>query len=559
MPAWLRHYRARLLGGDLLAAGVVTVMLVPQSLAYAMLAGLPPQMGLYASLLPLVAYAWFGSSMTLSVGPVASASLITASALAPLAVPGSAHYAHLATLLALLAGLFLLAFGLLRLGMLSHFLSHPVMGGFVSGSAVVILVGQLKPLLGLHFDSRGVADTLIGVASHLQAIQTPSAGVGGVSLVILLLAQGPLPAALVRLGMKASHAGLVVKLVPMAVVLLATLWVATHELAIPVVGAVPAGLPQAVLALPSLAEMSVLWLPALLIAVVGSVESMSVAQTLAARRGERIHPDAELIGLGAANAASALCGGYPVTGGLARSVVNFSAGAHTPLAGVICALLMALVLLFATGWFIHLPHAVLAATVIAAVSGLIDVSFLRRAWRIDRGDALTWLATFLGVLVLRVEQGLLAGVIVSFAVLVWRASRPHMAVVGRVPGTEHFRNIERHRVDTLPHVLAVRIDENLFFGNAHAVEARIEALLRQAPATRHLLLILSAVNRIDLTALSMLSALAGRLDEQNIQLALCEVKGPVMERLQHTEFLRGLQQRIWLSTHAAFIALEKAP
>ena len=559
LPDWLRHYRRPLLAGDLTAGLIVTVMLIPQSLAYALLAGLPPEVGLYASIAPLLAYAIFGSSMTLAVGPVAVASLMTASALGPLAAAGSAQYVALAMQLALLSGVMLLVFGALRLGALAHFLSHPVMSGFISGSAVAIAIGQFKSLLGVQFSSHGTADTLAGLISHAAQANLVATGLGLATSMFLIFARAGLPGLLEKLGVKPAHARLIARLAPMLAVIVSTVavaqfqWHVTQGLA--VVGAVPAGLPALTAILPTADSLSVLWLPALLIGVVGFVESVSVAQALALQRGQRIDPNRELFGLGAANVASALSGGYPVTGGFARSVVNFSAGANTPLAGVISAALMALVLMLASHWFAHLPHSVLAATIIVAVVALIDLSTLRQALRYDRGDALSLIATFFGVLLLGVEQGILTGLVVSFAVLVWGSAHPHMAVVGRVPGTEHFRNITRHHADTLPGVLAVRIDENLFFGNAAAVEAQLESRLDQASAPRHLLLIMSAVNRIDTTALAMLSALEQRLGERGITLSMAEIKGPVMARLIHTPLGKRLDARIWLSTHEAFLAL----
>lgn len=556
LPAWLRGYRPAWLAGDLTAGLIVTVMLIPQSLAYAMLAGLPPEVGLYASILPIVAYALLGSSMTLAVGPVAVASLMTASALQPLAAAGSAEYVTLAVQLSLISGVMLLAFGALRLGFLAYFLSHPVISGFISGSAVLIAVGQLKHILGVQVTGSGVFETLSGLLTALPQTQPTTAAIGVSSLLFLLAARRYLTPVLTRLGMATSTAGLMAKLAPMVAVIASTAIVAffgLHESAgVRVVGAVPQGLPQLSLQLPGLSALEQLWLPALLITLIGFVESVSVAQSLALKRQQRIQPNRELLGLGAANLASALSGGYPVTGGFARSVVNFAAGAHTPLAGVISAALMALVISVMTGLFYHLPHAVLAATIIVAVTSLIDLHTLREAWHYDRADALSLVATALGVVALGVEVGILTGVVLSLAVLVWRSSHPHMAVVGRVPGTEHFRNVARHTVQTVPGLLALRVDESLFFANATVLEDRIEALLAQDATLRRVLLICSAVNQIDTTALGVLTQLERSLAARGIEFMLAEVKGPVMDRLRPTELGQRLQQRVFLSVHEAF-------
>ncbi len=563
LPSWLANYQRQWLAGDFTAGLIVTVMLIPQSLAYAMLAGMPPQVGLYASVLPLLAYALFGSSMTLAVGPVAVASLMTASALAPLAPAGSPEYVALGVLLALLSGLMLFAAGLLRLGFLAWFLSHPVISGFISGSAVLITIGQLKALLGVPLPSGSALDTLAALAGSLDRIRPATAAIGIASLLFLVFARRQLGPLLKKAGLRPGLADLLTKLAPMAAVIAATAWVANagvdRTAGVAIVGAVPAGLPA--LSLPALdgRQMQSLWLPALLISLVGFVESVSVAQSLALKRGQRIRPDRELLGIGAANVASALSGGYPVTGGFARSVVNFSAGANTPAAGVISAVLMAIVISGMTGWFHYLPHSVLAATIIVAVTALIDIETLKEAWHYDKADAISLLLTFAGVLVLGVEEGILLGVVLSLAALVWRSSHPHMAVVGRVPGSEHFRNIERHQVETLPGLVALRVDESLYFANAQLLEEKIETLIQTHPGTRCILLILSAVNQLDTTALETLTELEKSLASRKITLQFSEVKGPVLDRLRSTELGRRMTGRIFLSTHQAFLAFADSP
>ena len=556
LPTWLRAYRPAWLAGDLTAGVIVTVMLIPQSLAYALLAGLPPEVGLYASILPIVAYALLGSSMTLAVGPVAVASLMTASALQPLASAGSAEYVALAVQLSMISGVMLLAFGALRLGFLAYFLSHSVISGFITGSAVLIAVGQLKYILGVKVAGSNVLEILLGLARALPQTRPVTVAIGVASVLFLLLARRYLAPVLTRLGVPAKAAELMAKLAPMVAVVASTAVVGLFKLnetaGVSVVGNVPQGLPQLSLSLPGMSTLSQLWLPALLITLIGFVESVSVAQSLALKRQQRIQPNRELLGLGAANVASALSGGYPVTGGFARSVVNFAAGAHTPLAGVISAGLMALVIAALTGLFYYLPHAVLAATIIVAVTSLIDVKTLKEAWRYDRADALSLLATAMGVVVLGVEVGILMGVALSLAVLVWRSSHPHMAVVGRVPGTEHFRNVDRHAVQTVPGLLALRVDESLFFANATVVEDRVEALLARDPLVRRVLLICSAVNQIDATALGVLTQLERSLAIRGIAFMLAEVKGPVMDRLRLTELGQRLQGKVFLSVHAAF-------
>lgn len=558
LPQWLRQYQRPWLSGDLTAGLIVTVMLIPQSLAYAMLAGLPPQIGLYASILPLLAYAFFGSSMTLAVGPVAVASLMTASALTPLAAPGSESYIMLAVLMALMSGLILFIAGLLRLGFLAYFLSHPVISGFISGSAILIAIGQLKYLLGISLPSGSIIATVNGLAHQISAININTAVIGIAALLFLFFARLALAPLLKSAGVPTKLADLLTKLAPMAVVIISTAIVASTGLdqsaQVTIVGQVPSGLPSIGLPPISWQQTQALWLPALLISLVGFVESVSVAQSLALKRGQRISPDRELLGIGAANIASALSGGYPVTGGFARSVVNFSAGANTPAAGVISAVLMAIVISAFTGWFYYLPVSVLAATIIVAVLGLLDWHTLREAWRYDKADAVSLLLTFAGVIFLGVEEGILLGVALSLAVLVWRSSHPHMAVVGRVPGTEHFRNIDRHQVETLTGLIALRIDESLYFANAQIIEEKVEALIQSNTDTRTVLMILSAVNQLDSTALAMLTDMQKDLAARKITLQFAEIKGPVLDRLRSTPLGEKMHDQIFLSTHEAFVA-----
>ncbi len=557
-PSWWRADQRRHWAGDALAGAVVTVLVIPQSLAYAMLAGLPPTMGLYASVWPVLAYAFLGSSQVLAVGPVAVTSLMTASALLPLAVAASPEYVALAMGLALLSGLMLTLAGVLRLGFLAYFLSQPVISGFVTGVAILIAIGQLPGLLGLTIEGRGVANTLVGVWAQWAQVHRPTAALGLASLAILWWARTHLARVWGRWAGSPAVGLWLARMAPLAVVLLATFIVVqtggATGLGVAVVGPIEPGLPSWQLVHLDGPQWLSLCVPALLIALIGFVESVSLAQAYAIERQQRLEPDRELMGLGVANVLSGLSGGYSVAGGFSRTVINASAGAQTPMASVVAALLMALVMLGFSQAFEVLPVAVLSASIFVSVLTLVDVQTLRQAWRYDQADAWSWLATFWGVLVAGVELGIGMGVVLSLAVLVWRSSRPHMAVVGRIEGTEHFRNIDRHRVQTLAGLIALRVDESLFFANAAALEEKVSQLLAQHSDTRALLLILSAVNRIDTTALMMLDGLERSLALKGVQMSLAEVKGPVMDRLGQTDLGRRLASRIYLSTNEAFNA-----
>jgi SulP family sulfate permease len=537
MLQWLKHYRRAQLPGDLSAGLVVAMMMIPQGMAYALVAGLPPVVGIYASILPPIVYALFGSSMTQSVGPMAIVSLMTAAVIAPLAPAGSALASVLAAQLALVSGAVLLLCGLLRMGFLANFFSRPVMSGFTVGSAIVIAFDQLHTLLG----------------ADLPHIHVPSAALGIGSLLLLVLAKQYLANLLKRCGLPLAVADIAAKLAPMLVVLGAIVLMATTglpEMGVRTTGAVPAGLPHLNLATSS-AHWKALIQPGLLIGFIVFLMSMSAAQSLALKRNEKLVSNHELIGLGAANVASALSGGFAVTGSLSRSAVNFAAGANTPLASLITASLLACALLAPTGWLALLPLPTLAATIIVAVLGLLELDILRTAWRYDRGDALAWGATCLGVLVLGVEAGVVIGVALSMGTLIWRASRPHIAVLGRIAGSEHFRNIERYPAETQPELLVLRIDANLFFGNVEAVSERIESELATHPSARHLVLVMTAVSSIDTTALFALSEMNDRMKRRNIGMHLAEVKGPVMDRLRQSTLLQQLNGQLFLSTAMA--------
>jgi SulP family sulfate permease len=556
---WARRYDRDAAGKDVLAAVIVTLMLIPQSLAYAMLAGLPPVNGLYASILPLIAYTLFGTSRTLAVGPVAVVSLMTASALAPLFPAGGAEYAGAALLLALLSGAVLLTMAGLRLGFLANFLSHPVISGFISASGLLIALGQLKHILGIQVQGEHAPQLLLGLLGGLPDTHLPTLAVGGGALLFLFLVRSKLSPWLQALGFTPRVAGTLAKTGPVIALLASVLTVSLFDLAdagVRVVGAVPTGLPAFSLPTLDLALATQLLPAAVLITLVGFVESVSVAQTLAAKRRQRIEPNQELVALGGANVAAALSGGFPVTGGFARSVVNFDAGAQTPLAGALTAVGIAVTVLFFTPLFHNLPQAVLAATIIVAVLSLVDLGALKRTWRYSRQDGSAMVATMLGVLLLGVEAGILIGVGLSLLLFLWRTSKPHIAVVGQMPGSEHFRNIERFAVVESPKVLSIRVDESLYFPNARYLEDRIAALVARHPQAEHLVLMCPGVNLIDASALESLEAISVRLHAAGIQLHLSEIKGPVMDRLKQSDFLDHFGGRVFISQFEALAELD---
>lgn len=555
LVGWLRDYHRDTLTRDLLAAVIVTMMLVPQALAYALLAGLPPEVGLYASMLPLVLYALFGTSATLAVGPVAVASLMTASALADIAVAGTAEYVGAALVLAFFSGLLLLGMGLLRMGFLANFLSHPVISGFVTASGILIAASQLSHILGIRGSGNNLLEMAGTLGSQLGEINWITLLIGAGVWGFLLICRRHLKAWLTVAGLPARSAELLAKAAPVMAVITTTLlawWLELGARGVALVGEVPGGLPA--LALPSLEPSlwSTLLPAAVLISLVGFVESVSVAQTLAAKRRQRIDPNQELIALGLANMGAGVSGGSPVSGGFSRSVVNFEAGAATPLAGAFTAIGIAIATLVLTEPLAYLPKATLAATIIVAIGTLIDLPAVRDTWSYSRADGVAMLATLVLTLLQGVESGILVGVALSIGLHLYRTSRPHSAVVGRVPGSEHFRNVQRHDVETDSRLAILRVDESLYFANARYLEDTVMALTAHQPGLEHIVLACQAVNLVDASALKSLEAINARLRDAGVKLHMAEVKGPVMDRLKDTELCHELTGQVFLSTYDAW-------
>ena len=555
---WGRAYNREALVSDGVAALIVTIMLIPQSLAYAMLAGLPPEVGLYASVAPLLLYAVFGTSRVLAVGPVAVVSLMTAAAIGQHAPAGTPEYWAVAITLAFLSGLLLLSMGLLRLGFLANFLSHPVISGFISASGILIAASQLKTLMGVSAEGHNFLDLSLSLMSQLGQVHVLTLAIGAATVAFLFWVRSGLKPLLQRLGMKPRAADVVAKTGPVAAIAVTTLltWALDWQVqGVKIVGAVPQGLPPFTLPLWNLGLWQALLVPALLISVVGFVESVSVGQTLAAKRRQRIEPDQELVALGSSNLSAALTGGFPVTGGFARSVVNFDAGAQTPAAGVFTAAGITMASLFLTPALYYLPQATLAATIVVAVLSLVDFSILRKTWNYAKSDFSAVVATLVATLTVGVETGLIVGVGVSLALYLYRTSRPHMAEVGLVVGSEHFRNVQRHAVAVSPRVLSLRVDESLYFANSRALEDRINSTVASRHGLVHVILQCSAINDIDASALESLEAIDLRLRGAGVRLHLSEVKGPVMDRLRKTEFLNGLSGQVFLSHYQAIVEL----
>lgn len=557
---WGRRYDRSAFSNDMIAAVIVTIMLIPQSLAYAMLAGLPPEAGIYASIAPIVLYAVFGTSKALAVGPVAVVSLLTASAIGQVAETGTAGYAVAALTLAGLSGAFLVLLGVLRLGFLANFLSHPVIAGFITASGVLIATSQLKHILGISAHGHTLPEMLGSILAHLDQINLVTVVIGLSATGFLFWVRGSLKPLLKRLGMGPLMTDLLAKAGPVAAVASTTMAVWAfdlHGVGVKIVGDVPQSLPP--FTVPGLSPdlIKTLLVPAILISVIGFVESISVAQTLAAKKRQRIDPDQELIGLGAANLGAAFTGGFPVTGGFSRSVVNFDAGSETPAAGIFTAIGLAVAALALTPLVYYLPNATLAATIIVAVLSLVDFSILRKTWGYARADFIAVAATIALTLIMGVEVGVASGVGISILLHLYKTSRPHVAEVGLVSGTQHFRNVKRHAVETNPHILTLRVDESLYFVNARFLEDLVQSRVTAGCDIKDVVLMFSAVNEVDFSALESLEAINLRLIDMGVGLHLSEVKGPVMDRLKKSHLIGDMNGEVFLSQYDAWVSLTR--
>jgi len=517
----LGRYKREDLGGDFSAGLIVAVMLIPQGMAYAMLAGLPPVVGLYASTIPLVLYALFGSSRHLAVGPVALVSLLTLTGVSALAKPGSGEFIALAALLALMVGVIQFGLGLLRAGFVVNFLSHAVISGFTSAAAIVIGLSQLKHLLGVELESTHSVFILLWDATQkLGEVNLITLAIGLASIAALVLFR--------KISPRFPAPLLVVTLSALAVYVLGL-----QNRGVSIVGNVPQGVPSFALPAFGLDSVTSLLIIALTISFVGFMESITVAKSIANREKYKVDANKELVGLGLANVAGSMFSAYPVTGGFSRSAVNYQSGARTPLASIITAVLIVMTLLFFTPLFYYLPNAVLAAIVMVAVYGLIDFMEPVKLFKVKKVDGWTLLITFAATLLIGIEQGILVGAAFSLALFIWRSAYPHTTEVGYLPEEDVFRNVTRYpEAQTFPNTLVVRVDASLYFANAAFWENWLNDAVLDRPELRYIILDFSAVNDIDAVALQTLEDLMESLKERDIEVHIAGMKGPVRDIVQ---------------------------
>lgn len=563
LPTWVQAYDRRHLTQDLLAGVIVGILVIPQSLGYAMLAGLPPVYGLYSAIVPVVVYAWLGASTVNAVGPVAITAIMTAQALHDYQHLPPHQYALMASLLALLTGLLLGFASLLRLSWITQFISRGVTAGFISGASLLIFIGQIKYITGITISGNTLIANANSFMQQLATLHLPTLFIGSCALLMLLFNRYLLKSSLLYIFPLLSGRAIdfTVRLMPLLILIVSIFisrWWQFDQMGIRTIQDVPNGLPHWVLPFYPL-ELSQLieLLPAAgLMALIAFVSSHAVASAYARARNESFSAQDELKGLGLANIAGAFFQSFPVVGGFSRTAVNAEAGAKTPLASIVAVLVMSIVLLFFNRLLAPLPYAILGATIMSAIIGMVDFKTFKQALRYDHIDAVAYLAALFGVLLFGVNNGLVLGILLSFAGLIWQSSHPHIAIVGQIGRNGHFRNKQRHQVQLQPHVVIIRIDESLFFGNVHAVQDFIESAVQEQVAVKDVILMFSAVNHVDLTAQDMLLTLNQLLAKDHIILHLAEVKGPVMDVLRSSALIEQLSGQVFLSTQDAITHIQ---
>ena len=543
---WLKTYHPKHFKADVVAALIVLAMLVPQGMAYAMLAGLPPVMGIYASILPMIIYAFTGSSTTLSIGPVAIISMMVFSALQPLFAVGSTAYIEAACLLAIMVGIISLILGLFRFGFLIQLISHPVIKSFIIASALLIALGQFKFLLDIPLQTNNIPEFIGSLVINFHHISFLSMGVSLAAISILVF----LP--------KWVRSDFLNKTIPLLLVLSSIIVVYAFSLdqhGLKTVGIIPTGLPSFHFPTWNFDLVQKLLPSAFIIAMISFVESLAIAQATALQKRDDLNSNQELIALGLANIAAGINMGFAVSGSLSRTVVNSDAGAKTPMSGVMSSLLMIAVSLYFTSFFQNLPLTILAATIFVSIWKLVSFLPFFETWKYSKADGLAMWATFFGVTCIDISTGLVIGIILTFILLLWRISRPHIAVIGLVEGTQHFRNVSRYDVLTTETIASFRIDENLNFLNAHVLKGYIITELSHNPQIQHVVINCSSISNIDLSAVEMLEDLNRELLQLGIQLHLSEVKSPVMDRLNSSRLINMLSGKIFLSHYQAIQTL----
>jgi len=553
---WARNYNVTNFHDDFISGVVVTFITVPQVIAYAFLAGLPAEMGLYAVIASIIIYSLLGTSRTMAVGPTAIVAMMTLEIVSALTEPGTALYAETAVKLSLMTGLVLIGLRIVNFGAVVNFMSHAVVTGFITAAAFLIIINQFTAALGLPAAPRtDFLNTAIHLFRQAGNLNLMASVISLTALILLLYCMRFLGPVLAHLGLSLRFTKVLVKSAPLYAVVLGVALVWIFDLAsgdgVRVVGTIPVQLPSLEIILIGPDEFVDLLPSALLIAMVIFLESSSIGTAVASKRRQKIDPNQELVGLSGANIAAAFVGGFPVAGSFGRTMVNFASGAVTPVASLVTALCVVVTLLWLTPLFYLLPIGILSAIIIVAAGQLVDIAVIRKVLFFNRTDAVTFVITFFAVLTAGVETGILIGIGISYVLLIRSTSRPHIAVVGRYGNAQHFRNIQRYKVSTSPKLLMVRIDQSLYFVNSRYIESYLLAKVADNAELKHILIICSAINFIDASGLEVLESLNEKLLEVGVNVHLSEVKGPVMDTLKKTEFYENMSGDIYFTTDMA--------
>ncbi|HSI66584.1 MAG TPA: sulfate permease [Planococcus sp. (in: firmicutes)] len=530
---WMGSYKKSDLSGDMNAGLIVAIMLIPQGMAYAMLAGLPPVIGLYASTIPLIIYALFGTSRQLAVGPVAMVSLLVLSGVSLLAEPGTDEYISLVLLLMLMIGVIQFLMGVFKLGFIVNFLSHAVISGFTSAAAIIIGLSQLKQLIGVSLEADKNVFLILAETVQRAAEINPVTLAIGLGSIVLLIAM--------KKYVKKIPGPLVVVVISILAVYLLNL----QALGVKIVGEVPSGLPSLSMPAFQLDALIALLPIALTISFIGYMESIAMAKAIAAKEKYKIDPDRELVGLGLANVGGSFFAGYPVTGGFSRSAVNYQAGARTPLATIITAFLIILTLMFFTGLFYYLPNAVLAAIIMVAVYSLIDTKEAKYLFKVNKVDGWTWVLTFLATLLIGIEQGIIIGAVFSLIIFIRRSAYPHVAELGYLPEQKVFRNTKRYpEAKTDPEILIFRVDASLYFANMTFLEEQLSLRIAEKPDTKWVIFDFSSINSIDAVAVHELEVLMEQYHTANVEIVFAGIKNTILDVLKRADWDKKYSDRI---------------
>lgn len=529
---------------------MMAVLVIPQSLGYAALAGLPPIMGLYASIVPTLVYAYLGASSVSAVGPVAVTAIMTAGALSDYAT-GSLQYIILSIILAMMVGVILALASILRLGWIMQFVSRGVSSGFVSAAAVLIIISQIKNLTGLPI----VGGSLIDIAGNLSGSSfelKPYTALLGIGTLLILLANRYAKSLWAWLSKsQADFAKRVVVIILTATSIILANQFDWHTLDIRLLEPLPTGFPELKIPAMSLGILLDLLPSALLIALIAFISSSAVSSNYARVHGESFDNNKELLGLGFANIASSISGSFAVTGGISRTSLNIGLGAKTPFASVVCAVGILLILVFFGKYLTGLPYAVLSAVIISSVISMVDTDTLKSAIKHDKADAICMAICFIVAIVFGLNVGLIVGLLVSFAFMIYRSHRVNVAIIGQIGDSGHFRDIARHKATTFDNLLMLRIDESLYFGNATSIHDTLRKRYHDHPNAHEVILIMTAVNHIDLTAQEMLIAFNQEISSHGKRLHLAEIKGGTMDILRGSDLLKQLSGEVFLSTKQA--------